>query len=188
MSSYATLVCRFAGTVPFKMATWGVKFRPSTHLSRPVIFTIFMLEFCQETVVAPLGAPCVGPSIFLCPCVLRPAILRYLRLWHEPVTSKLPSVFVRERKSGKRETQFKEQRKHRAKGFFLKKILNILGRTADTNFGKVQNRPLASSDKLKTFGYTNQLLIARHVTFGLVIQSDDVRERDLRNVMYFFGP
>ena len=95
------------------------------------------------------------------------------------MTSKLPSVFLRERKSGKRETQFKEQRKHRAKGFFLKKILNILGRTADTNFGKVQNRPLASSDKLKTFGYTNQLLIARHVTFGLVIQSDDVCEREI---------
>ena len=120
-------------------------------------------------------------------CV-RTSILRFLQVTYQPRTSKLPSAFVRERKSGKRETQFKEQRKHRAKGFFLKKILNILGRTADTNFGKVQNRPLASSDKLKTFGYTNQLLIARHVTFGLVIQSDDVCERDLRNIIYFFGP
>ena len=105
---------------------------------------------------------------------VRAAILRLLRVTYQPRTSKLPSVFVRERKSGKRETQFKEQRKHRAKGFFLKRKINILGRTADTNFGKVQNRPPTSSDKLKTFGYTNQLLIARHVTFGLVIQSDDV--------------
>ena len=91
-------------------------------------------------------------------------------------------------KVGKWKLNFKEQRKHRAKGFFLKKILNILGRTADTILSKVQNRPLASSDKLKTFGYTNQLLIARHVTFGLVIQSDDVCERDLRNIIISLAP
>ena len=94
---------------------------------------------------------------------VRPAILRYLQVTYQPLTSKLPSVFVRERKSGKRETQFKEQRKHRAKGFFLKKILNILGRTADIILNKVLNRPLASSEKLKTFGSANLLLIARHV-------------------------
>ena len=67
------------------------------------------------------GSLC-GALYFFMSSVLRPtAILRYLRLWHEPITSKLSSVFLRKWKVGKRETRFKEQRKHRAKGFFLKK-------------------------------------------------------------------